>query len=139
MDFRDTIKSIEHDPTKSFLGVASDKFLGFVVTSKGIHLDPEKSALSRRCNLQKVLESLEDCKGDYHIFEGLSQISQGDANLHQIDEEGCFIHLGRCLPTTVRGNQAVPHASTYPYSSSVRKTFSDICSSYDHSLGALLT
>ena len=28
--------------TKSFLGVASVKFLEFVVTSKGIHLDPEK-------------------------------------------------------------------------------------------------
>ena len=30
------------NPTKSFLGVASDKFLGFVIISKGIHLDPEK-------------------------------------------------------------------------------------------------
>ena len=30
------------NPTKSFLGVASGKLLGFVVTSKGIHLDPEK-------------------------------------------------------------------------------------------------
>jgi len=30
------------NPTKSFLGVASGKFLGFIVTSKGIHLDPEK-------------------------------------------------------------------------------------------------
>jgi len=30
------------NPTKSFLGIASGKFLGFVVTSKGIHLDPEK-------------------------------------------------------------------------------------------------
>jgi len=28
--------------TKSFMGVAGGKFLGFVVTSKGIHLDPEK-------------------------------------------------------------------------------------------------
>ena len=28
--------------TKSFLGVANGKFLEFVVTSKGIHLDPEK-------------------------------------------------------------------------------------------------
>jgi len=26
--------------TKSFLGVSSGKFLGFIVTSKGIHLDP---------------------------------------------------------------------------------------------------
>jgi len=33
---------LKMNPTKSFLGVASDKFLGFVVTSKGIHLNPEK-------------------------------------------------------------------------------------------------
>ena len=30
------------NPTKSLLGVASGKFLRFLVTSKGIHLDPEK-------------------------------------------------------------------------------------------------
>jgi len=33
---------LKMNPTKSFLGVASGKFLRFVVTSKGIHLDPEK-------------------------------------------------------------------------------------------------
>jgi len=33
---------LKMNPTKSFLGLASGKFLGFVVTSKGIHLDPEK-------------------------------------------------------------------------------------------------
>ena len=33
---------LKMNPTKSFLGVASGKFLGFVVTSKRIHLDPEK-------------------------------------------------------------------------------------------------
>jgi len=33
---------LKMNPTKSFLGVASGKFLGFVVTSKGIYLDPEK-------------------------------------------------------------------------------------------------
>ena len=31
---------LKMNPTKSFLGVASSKFLGFVVTSKGIHFDP---------------------------------------------------------------------------------------------------
>ena len=71
---------LKMNPIKSFLGVASGKFLGFVITSKGIHLDLEKVALSRRCNLQKVLESLEDCKNGWHIYGGLSQISQGDAN-----------------------------------------------------------
>ena len=33
---------LKMNPTKSFLGVASGKFLGFVVTSKGMHLDPQK-------------------------------------------------------------------------------------------------
>ena len=35
---------LKMNPTKSFLGVASGKFLGFVVTSTGIHLDPKKSS-----------------------------------------------------------------------------------------------
>ena len=30
------------NPTKSFLGVSSGKFPRFIVTSKRIHLDPEK-------------------------------------------------------------------------------------------------
>jgi len=33
---------LKMNPTKSFLRVTNGKFLGFVVTSKGIHLDPEK-------------------------------------------------------------------------------------------------
>ena len=37
--------------------------------------------------------------------------------------------MGRRLSVSVRGNQAVPHATTCPYSSSVRKIFLDICPS----------
>ena len=55
---------LKMNPTKSFLGVASGKFLGFAVTSKRIHLDQKKSVLSRRCNLQGISGSLENCKGD---------------------------------------------------------------------------
>jgi len=33
---------LKMNPTKSFIGVASSKFLRFIVTSKGIHLNPEK-------------------------------------------------------------------------------------------------
>jgi len=32
------------NPTKSFFGVSSGKFLRFIVTSKEIHLDPDISA-----------------------------------------------------------------------------------------------
>ena len=38
---------LKMNPTKSFLGVCSGKFLGFVITSKGIHLDPEKISAIR--------------------------------------------------------------------------------------------
>jgi len=33
---------LKMNPTKSFLGVSSGKLLGFIVTSKGIHIDPDK-------------------------------------------------------------------------------------------------
>ena len=33
---------LKMNPTKSFLGVSSGKFFGFIVTSKGIHLNPDK-------------------------------------------------------------------------------------------------
>jgi len=36
------VHQLKMNPTKPFLGVANGKFLGFIVTSKGIHLDPEK-------------------------------------------------------------------------------------------------
>jgi len=33
---------LKMNPIKSFLGVSSGKFLGFIVMSKGIHLEPDK-------------------------------------------------------------------------------------------------
>ena len=49
--------------TKSFLGVSSGKFLGFIVTSKEIHLDPDKvkaiQSMQPPKNL-KELRSLQD-------------------------------------------------------------------------------
>src|SRR3954469_15565928 len=33
---------LKMNPTKSFLGVSTEKFLGFVINSKGISLDPKK-------------------------------------------------------------------------------------------------
>jgi len=46
------------NPIKSFLGIANDKFLGFVVTSKGIHLDPEKIRAVQEMQLSRNLKEL---------------------------------------------------------------------------------
>ena len=51
------VQQLKMNPTKSFLGVASGKFLGFVVTSKRIHLDPEKI-------LKIHLEGVNRCKAN---------------------------------------------------------------------------
>ena len=51
---------LKMNPIKSFLGVASSKFLGFVVTSKGIHIDPEKV---RAVQEMQPLRNLKELRG----------------------------------------------------------------------------
>ena len=72
---------LKMNPTKSFLGVASGKFLGFVITSKWIHLDPEKV-----CAVQEMqpLRNLRELRG---LQRQLAYIQRFISNL-----------LGRCQP-----------------------------------------
>jgi len=94
---------------KSFLGVASGKFLGFVVTFKGIHLDPEKVRAIQEIQPPRNLRELRGLQRATSIYSEVYLKSlRMMPTLHQIDKEVCFIHLGRCLPTSVRENQAVP-------------------------------
>jgi len=55
---------LKMNPTKSFLGVPSGKFLGFVVTSKGIYIDPEKVRAVQEMQPPRNLRELRDCKVD---------------------------------------------------------------------------
>ena len=54
---------LKMNPTKSFLGVASGKFLGFVVTSTGIHLDPEKVRAIQEMQPPRNLRELSGLQG----------------------------------------------------------------------------
>jgi len=54
---------LEMNPTKFFLGVASGEFLGFVVTSKGIHLDPEKVCAVQEMQSSRNLRELKGLQG----------------------------------------------------------------------------
>ena len=51
------------NPTKSFLGVASGKCFEFVVTSKGIHLDPEKVCAFQEMQPLRNLKKLRGLEG----------------------------------------------------------------------------
>ena len=54
---------LKMNPTKSFLGVASGKFLGLVVTSKGIHLNPEKVHAIQEIQPPRNLRELRGLQG----------------------------------------------------------------------------
>jgi len=49
---------LKMNPTKSLLGVSSGKFLGFIVTSKGIHLDPDKVEAIQSMQFPKTVKEL---------------------------------------------------------------------------------
>ena len=55
---------LKMNPTKSFLGVSSGKFLGFIVTSKRIYLDPDKVEAIQRMHPLKTLKKLRGHKAD---------------------------------------------------------------------------
>jgi len=54
---------LKTNPTKFFLGVASGNFLRFVVTSKGIHLDPEKIHAIQEMHPLRNLKELKELQG----------------------------------------------------------------------------
>ena len=83
---------LKMNPTKSFWGVVS-KFLGFVVTSKRIHLDPEKVRDVQEMQPPRNLRELRGLQGRLaYIRRFISNLS-GRCQPFTIDEEGCFIHL----------------------------------------------
>ena len=74
---------LKMNPTKSFLEVSSGKFLGFIVTSKGIYLDPDKVKAIQSMHPPRNLKELRGLQGR------LAYIRRFIANLS-----------GRCQPFT---------------------------------------
>jgi len=74
------------NPTKSFPGMASGKYLGFVVTFKEFHLDPEKISEKPQIT-QRIIKTI-----DLHLEIHIKSLKTLPI-LNQIDEEGSFIHL----------------------------------------------
>jgi len=71
---------LKMNPTKSFLGVASNKFLGFIVTSKGIHLDSKKIRSVQEMQPPKSLRELRGLQGRLAYIRKFISNLQDDAN-----------------------------------------------------------
>ena len=67
---------LKMNPTKSFLGVASGKLLGFIVTSKGIHVDLEKVRVVQEMQPPESLRELRGLQGQLaYIRRFISNLS----------------------------------------------------------------
>jgi len=67
---------LKMNPTKSFMGVTNGKFLGFVITSKGIHLDPEKVRAFQEMQPPRNLRELKGLQGRLtYIWRFISNLS----------------------------------------------------------------
>jgi len=54
---------LKMNPTKSFLGISSGKFLGFIITFKGIHLDLDMVKVIQSMQPPKNLKKLKGLQG----------------------------------------------------------------------------
>ena len=120
-------------------GVTSGKFLGFIVTSKGIHLDPEKLRATQKMQHPKNLKELRGLQGNLaYIQRFTSNLSGCCQPFTKLMKKGVSFVLGQCLPRSVRENQEIPHTFTCSGSSSIREPFLIYVRAIDHSLGTLL-
>ena len=130
---------LKMNPTKSFLGVLSGKFPGFIVTSKGIHLDPDKVKAIQSMHPPRNLKELKGLQGK------LAYIRRFIANLS-----------GRCQPFT----RLMKKGASFVWNQACQEAYEDIkryltrppvlvaptsgkpfllyVKAMDHSLGALL-
>src|SRR5436189_1334894 len=89
---------LKMNPTMSFLEVFSGKFLGFVVTSKGIHLDPEKNSAIRDMEPQRA-QRIARKAGLYPAFH--LQSLRTLPTFLKTYEEGSDICVGPSVPRRV--------------------------------------
>ena len=127
------------NPAKSFLGVASGKFLGFVVTSKGIHLDPEKIRAIQEMPPPRSLRELRGLQGRLaYIRRFISNLSGRCQPFSKLMKKGVsFVWDASCQQAFEEIKQYLTQAPVLmaPVSG---KPFLIYVRAMDHSLGALL-
>ena len=118
---------LKMNPTKSFLGVASGKFLWFVVTSKGIHLDPEKVRDVQEMRPPRNLRELRGLQGQLaYIRRFISNLSERYQPFTKLMKKGVsFIWDDACQRAfeKIKWYLMQPHVLTTPVLGP------DICSS----------
>jgi len=130
---------LKMNSTKSFLGVDSDKFLGFVVTFKGIHLDPEKARAIRVMQPPRNLKELRGLRRWLAIWRFISNFSWCCQPFTKLMKKGVsFIWNNACQEAFEEIKEYLTHPPVLvaPVSG---KPFLLYVRAMDHSLRTLLT
>jgi len=131
---------LKMNPTKSFLGVASCKFMRFVVTSKGMYLDPEKVRAVQQMQPLRNIRELRGLQGRLaYIQRFISNLSERCQPFTKLMKKGVsFVWDDACQQVFKEIKWYLtrqPPVLTAPVSA---KPFLIYVRAMDHSLGALL-
>jgi len=128
---------LKMNPTKSF-GVASGKFLEFVVTSKGIHLDPEKICVVQEKQPLRNLKELRGLQGQLaYIRRFISNLSGRCQPFTNLMKGVSFVWDNTCPEAFEEIKEYLTHPPVLVAPVS-EKPFLLYVHVMDHSLGALL-
>jgi len=125
--------------TKSFMGIASGKFLEFVMTSKGIHLDSEKVRAIQEIQPPKNLRELRGLQGRLaYIRRFIANLSQGCQPFTKLIKKGVsFIWDDACQQVLEEIKRYLMHSPVLTTSVS-EVPFLIYVRAIDHYLRALL-
>jgi len=127
---------LKMNPTKSFLGMSSDKFLGFIVASKGNHMDPDKINAIQNMQPPKTLKELRGLQGRLvYIRRLIANLSGWCQPFTRLMKKGVSFVYDACLPERFWGCQRISHQASSPRSSSVGKIILTLCKSYGSCFG----
>jgi len=130
---------VENESHQIFPGIGSGKFLGFVVTSKGIHLDPEKVRVVQEMQPPRNLRELRGLQGRLaYIRRFISNLFERCQPFTKLMEKGVsFIWDDACQQAFEEIKQYLtqPPVLTSLVSG---KPFLIYVRAMDHSFGALL-
>ena len=125
--------------TKSFLGISSGKFLGFIVTSKGNHLDPDKVKAIQNAHPPKNLKELRGLQGRLaYIRRFIANLSSRCQPFTRLTKKGVsFVWDEACQEAfkDIKKYLTKPPVLVAPTSG---KPFLLYVKAMDYSLGALL-
>jgi len=130
---------LKMNPTKSFLGVSSGKFLEFIVTSKGIHLHPDKVKAIQNTHPPKNLKEFRGLQGRLaYIRRLIANLSGRSQPFTRLIKKGVYFIWDKACQEAFEDIKRYLTKPSVLVAPTLGKSFLLYVKAMGHSLGALL-